>query len=63
MILDTKEQTLRYKSIHFVKELWKSCVSEEMMWEHETEMWDKYPKFFDSDKELDYFSNDDDGSH
>ncbi|MGI4568736.1 hypothetical protein ACR2XG_28615, partial [Klebsiella pneumoniae] len=46
LILDTKEQSLRGRSIPLVKVLWKSGNTEEMTWEREQEMRTKYPALF-----------------
>ena len=45
-ILDTKEQTLRGRSIPLVKVLWRGGNNEEMTWERKEEMCTKYPYLY-----------------
>ena len=45
-ILDSKEQTLRRRSIRLVKVLWKRGSSEEMTWEREEAMRVTHPELF-----------------
>jgi len=46
-ILDRKEQILRNKAIPLVKVLWRHHNQEEVTWEREQEMREKYPYLFD----------------
>jgi len=45
-ILDRKEQQLRTKTIPFVKVLWRNHDVEEVSWELENEISNKYPHLF-----------------
>ena len=45
-ILDTKEQTLRGRSISLVKVLWKTGNIEDITWEREAEIRTNYPSLF-----------------
>ncbi|XP_058219205.1 uncharacterized protein LOC131329832 [Rhododendron vialii] len=45
-ILDTRDQVLKGKTISLVQVLWKSQGSEELTWEREDEVREKYPYLF-----------------
>ncbi|XP_060669508.1 uncharacterized protein LOC132800254 [Ziziphus jujuba] len=47
-IVDQKEKELRTKKIALVKVLWRNHIVEEATWEHEDEIYEKYPHLFDS---------------
>ena len=45
-ILDQKDKVLRTKIIFLVKVLWKNNKSEEVIWELESEMRERFPELF-----------------
>ena len=47
-IIDQKLKELRNKVILMVKVLWRSDIVEEMMWETEASMRDRYPYLFNA---------------
>jgi hypothetical protein len=50
-ILDRKVKVIRNKSIGLVKVQWTCYGPEDATWEHEENMWEEYPKFFDNFEE------------
>ena len=46
LIMDSRDQVLRCKTVRLVKVLWQHCGVQEAMWEHEDTMRATYPFLF-----------------